>query len=233
MRCHALIPAAGVGQRFGAEAPKQYAMLDGRPVMAHAIERLQAAFPLQMTWVALSPGDHWFERAMRLPHRVSVLRCGGATRAETVRHALERLSGAAADDWIVVHDAVRPCVDAAALLRLRTELADDPVGGLLAVPVASTLKQSDGQQRSLATVNRDGLWQAQTPQMFRYEVLRRAFAQPGIDHVTDEAQAVEALGLTPRIVVGSRTNLKVTFAEDLGLVAAILAVEQESGRRSA
>ena len=232
MRCHALIPAAGVGRRFGAEAPKQYSMLDGRPVIAHAIERLQAAFPLQTTLVALAPHDHWFDRAPRMPHRVTALRCGGATRAETVHHALDRLA-AAPDDWVIVHDAVRPCVDAASLLRLRTELADDPVGGLLAVPVASTLKQADGTGRSLGTTSREGLWQAQTPQMFRYEVLRRAFAQPGIEHVTDEAQAVELLGLKPRIVPGSRTNLKVTFPEDLGLVAAILAVEQETARRSA
>lgn len=231
--CHALIPAAGVGRRFGAESPKQYAMLDGKPLVAHAIERLQAAFPLQHTFVALSTHDHAFDRLPRMPHRVTALRCGGATRAATVRHALALLTHVHDDDWIVVHDAVRPCTDAASLLRLRTELADDTVGGLLAVPVASTLKSADAAQRSTRTVSREHLWQAQTPQMFRYGVLRRAFAQDGVDHVTDEAQAVELLGLRPRIVHGSRTNLKVTFAEDLGLVAAILAVERETGRRSA
>jgi len=233
VRFHALIPAAGVGRRFGAEAPKQYAMLDGKPLVVHAIERLQAAFPLQATFVALSSHDHWFDRASRMPHRVSALRCGGETRAATVRHALELLPGVADDDWIVVHDAVRPCTDAASLLRLRTELADDDVGGLLAVPVASTLKSADGEQRSAGTVPRDGLWQAQTPQIFRYGVLRRAFARSDVDHVTDESQAVELLGLRPRIVYGSRSNLKVTFAEDLALVAAILAVERETARRSA
>jgi 2-C-methyl-D-erythritol 4-phosphate cytidylyltransferase len=233
MKYHALIPAAGSGRRFGAEAPKQYAMLDGKPVLVHAIERLQNAFPLHTTLVALSSHDHWFDRAPRMPQRVTALRCGGETRAATVRHALDALSGAHADDWIVVHDAVRPCTDDAALLRLRTELTDDPVGGLLAVPVASTLKSADGQRRSVGTVPREGLWQAQTPQMFRYDVLRRALAQADIDHITDEAQAVEALGYKPRIVYGSRTNLKVTFAEDLELVAAILAVEREAARRSA
>lgn len=233
MKYHALIPAAGVGRRFGAEAPKQYAMLDGKAVLVHAIERLQNAFPLQTTLVALSIHDHWFDRVPRMPHGVTALRCGGQTRAATVRHALEALPGAQADDWVVVHDAVRPCTDDAALLRLRTELADDPVGGLLAVPVASTLKSADGDQRSVATVPRDGLWQAQTPQMFRYDVLRRALAQADIDHITDEAQAVEALGEKPRIVYGSRTNLKVTFPEDLELVAAIVAVEREAARRSA
>jgi 2-C-methyl-D-erythritol 4-phosphate cytidylyltransferase len=232
VRFHALLPAAGVGRRFGAEAPKQYAMLDGKAVLVHAIERLQAAFPLTATFVALSAHDHWFDRAVR-NHRVTALRCGGDTRAATVRHALSALPGVAPEDWIVVHDAVRPCTDAEALLRLRTELADDAVGGLLAVPVASTLKAADAAQRSTATVSREGLWQAQTPQMFRYDVLLRAFAQADIDHVTDEAQAVEALGLTPRIVYGSRTNLKVTFPEDLELVAAILAVEREAARRSA
>ena len=233
VRFHALIPAAGIGRRFGADAPKQYAMLDGKPVLVHAIERLQNAFPLHTTLVALSSHDHWFDRAPRMPHRVTALRCGGATRAATVRHALDALPGAQADDWVIVHDAVRPCTDDAALLRLRTELADDPVGGLLAVPVASTLKTADGDQRSVATVPRDGLWQAQTPQMFRYHVLHRALAQADIDHITDEAQAVEALGEKPRIVYGSRTNLKVTFSEDLELIAAILAVEREAARRSA
>jgi 2-C-methyl-D-erythritol 4-phosphate cytidylyltransferase len=233
VRFHALIPAAGVGRRFGAEAPKQYAMLDGKPLLVHAIERLQAAFPLQMTFVALSSHDHWFDRAPRMPHRVTALRCGGDTRAATVHHALDLLPGVAPDDWIVVHDAVRPCTDAASLLRLRTELAEDAVGGLLAVPVASTLKAADPAQRSAQTIPREGLWQAQTPQMFRYDVLRRAFAGSDVDHVTDEAQAVELLGLRPRIVYGSRSNLKVTFAEDLSLVAAILAVERETARRSA
>jgi 2-C-methyl-D-erythritol 4-phosphate cytidylyltransferase len=232
-RYHALVPAAGSGRRFGAEAPKQYAMLDGKPVLVHAIERLQAAFPLHATYVALSPHDHGFDRAARMLHHVTALRCGGDTRAATVRHALGHLSGVAPDDWIIVHDAVRPCTDAEALLRLRTELADEPVGGLLAVPVASTLKSADTAQRSAGTISREHLWQAQTPQMFRFDVLRRALAQADIEHITDEAQAVEALGLKPRIVYGSRTNLKVTFPEDLGLVAAILAVERETSRRSA
>jgi 2-C-methyl-D-erythritol 4-phosphate cytidylyltransferase len=233
MQFHALIAAAGIGRRFGADLPKQYAMLDGKPVLAHAIERVQAAFPLQSTYVALSSHDRWFDRAVDLPHRITPLRCGGDTRAATVRNALDALSNVADDDWIVVHDAVRPCVDADSLLRLRTEIGDDAVGGLLAVPVASTLKSADAAHRSTGTVSREGLWQAQTPQMFRFHVLRAAFAQADIDHITDEAQAVEGLGLRPRIVPGSRTNLKITFAEDLGLVAAILAVERETLRRSA
>jgi 2-C-methyl-D-erythritol 4-phosphate cytidylyltransferase len=232
-RYHALVAAAGVGRRFGGEAPKQYAMLDGKPVLAHAIERLQAAFALQATYVALSAHDRWFERATRLPHRIVPLRCGGDTRAATVRNALDALTGVAPDDWIVVHDAVRPCTDAASLLRLRTEIGDDRIGGLLAVPVASTLKSADDARRSTGTVSREGLWQAQTPQMFRFHVLRAALAQADIDHITDEAQAVEALGFRPRIVMGSRTNLKLTFPEDLGLVAAVLAVERETARQSA
>jgi len=232
-RYYGLIAAAGIGRRFGAEAPKQYAMLDGKPVLAHAIERVQAAFPLQATYVALSSHDRWFERAVRLPQRITPLRCGGETRAATVRNALDAFHGVADDDWIVVHDAVRPCVDPDTLLRLRTELADDAVGGFLAVPVASTLKSADPAHRSAGTISREGLWQAQTPQMFRFHILRTAFAQADIEHITDEAQAVEGLGLRPRIVPGSRTNLKLTFPEDLGLVAAILAVERETQRQSA
>jgi 2-C-methyl-D-erythritol 4-phosphate cytidylyltransferase len=131
-----------------------------------------------------------------------------------------------------VHDAVRPCTDAASLLRLRTELADDRSAACS--PCRSRARSSGGRaQRSARTVRREGLWQAQTPQMFRYAVLRRAFAQAGVDDVTDESQAVERLGLAPRLVAGSRANLKVTFAEDLALAAAILAVERETARRSA
>jgi len=228
MRYHALIPAAGGGARFGANLPKQYSLLDGKPVILHAMERLVASLPLHVTYVVLASDDHWFDRAIGTRERVNVLRCGGATRAETVRNALREISDVADEDWIVVHDAVRPCVDAASLLRLQRELADDATGGLLAIPMTSSLKRAGGDMRVVGTEPRDDLWQAQTPQMFRFGVLAAAFAQPGIEQMTDEAQVVEAFGRQPKLVVGNPNNVKITYPDDLKLAAAILALGAET-----
>ncbi|MEP6656689.1 MAG: 2-C-methyl-D-erythritol 4-phosphate cytidylyltransferase [Betaproteobacteria bacterium] len=233
MSCYALIPAAGNGFRFGAGMPKQYSLLCGKPVLQHAIERLTSALAPAMTYVVLAQGDQWFDGAMPVRKDVTVLRCGGATRATSIHNALDALSGVAAeDDWIVVHDAVRPCLDRASVLRLQTELADDVVGGLLAVPVTSPLQRSDAHARVASFEPREGLWRAQTPQMFRYRMLQEAFARPGSEHATDEAHAVEALGMKPRLVLGSTTNIKVTYPEDLLLAAAILAAQPGCGETS-
>jgi 2-C-methyl-D-erythritol 4-phosphate cytidylyltransferase len=228
MRYHALIPAAGNGTRFGAESPKQYWLLEGKPVLQYAIERLAAAFPLHRTYVALAIDDCWFDRVVGIQPNVTTLRCGGDSRAQTVRNALHALSEVAHDDWILVHDAVRPCIDAASLLRLKDELADDNIGGLLAVPLAGTLKRADHGDRSIRTEPREGLWRAQTPQMFRYGVLREALARPGAELATDEAQAVEALGSKPRLITGSTTNLKITYRDDLQLASAILSTQRRA-----
>jgi 2-C-methyl-D-erythritol 4-phosphate cytidylyltransferase len=231
MRFFALIAAAGSGYRFGAELPKQYSLLLGRPVLQHSIERVASGFPLAMTYVVLAPDDQWFDAAIGEQPGVGVLRCGGATRGASIRNALAAIPGVASDDWIVVHDAVRPCVDQASLLRLLGELANDGVGGILAMPVASTLKRADatmdgGPPRILRTEPRAGLWEAQTPQMFRYALLHEALSRPGAEHSTDEAHAVEGLGAKPRLVRGSATNIKITYPEDLRLAAAILAAER-------
>jgi 2-C-methyl-D-erythritol 4-phosphate cytidylyltransferase len=227
MRYHALIPAAGGGTRFGAAVSKQYLLLDGKPVLQHAIERLAFALPLVSMHVLLAADDRHYDASVGVLDAVVPLRCGGRTRAETVRNGLEAIAGRARDDdWVVVHDAVRPCIDAASVSRLRTEVADDPVGGLLAVPMASSLKRSNAQRRVARSESRDGLWHAQTPQMFRYGVLRRALALPDAGQATDESQAVEALGLAPRLVTGSRINFKITYPDDLALAEAILANER-------
>ena len=204
--------------------PKQYLSLHGRPVLLHSIERLRQHFDLTSMFVVVAQDDHWFEEKIGAQTNVTLLRCGGATRAESVRNALEYLRDIAApDDWIIVHDAVRPCIDRAASTRLREELADDRVGGFLAVPVSDTLKRLNADARVERTEPRSALWRAQTPQMFRYGVLREAFAMPGLDRWTDEAHAVETLGLLPRCVQGSPSNVKITFPDDLPLAAAILA----------
>jgi 2-C-methyl-D-erythritol 4-phosphate cytidylyltransferase/2-C-methyl-D-erythritol 2,4-cyclodiphosphate synthase len=223
----ALIPAAGRGERLAAGVPKQYLPLAGRPMIVHAIEALLACARVDAVHVLLAPDDDWLERGRwRLPAgRVRAHRCGGVTRAETVANGLEAIaSGAAADDWVLVHDAARPCLGQDELGRLLDELAGDPVGGLLALPCTDTVKRADGgaAPRVAATEPRERLWGAQTPQMFRLRTLREALARAGAA-VTDEAGAVEALGLAPRLVHGAPTNLKVTWPSDMVLAERLLA----------
>jgi 2-C-methyl-D-erythritol 4-phosphate cytidylyltransferase len=225
-RYFALLPAAGNGARFGADKPKQYSTIDGKALLQLSIERLADNLPLTRIYVALSDHDDLFAACVDARDDVVAVRCGGPTRAQTVANALRFIADAAPDDWIVVHDAVRPCVDAAALARLVTELRNDSVGGLLAVPAAATLKRGDPNGRSERTEPREGIWHAQTPQMFRFGVLREALARPGFEQATDEAQAVEAMGLRPRLVLGSSTNVKVTYPDDLLLATAILATQR-------
>ena len=225
MTYYALLPAAGNGFRFGSGVPKQYSLLHGKPVLQHSIERLAASLPLAMTFVVLAKDDHWFDDAVPAQAGVTVLRCGGESRAASIRNALARLSDLADNHWIVVHDAVRPCVAPTALSRLQSELAYDRVGGVLAIPVSGTLKRTCDDRRTVRTEAADGLWRAQTPQVFRYGILRDAFARPGAEGSPDEADAVTAMGLRPRLVPGDATNIKITFPEDLILAAAILSAE--------
>ena len=228
-RHFALVPAAGSGARFGAEMPKQYLPLAGLPVMHHTLKALLGCQRIEKIWVILTPGDPWWPAHSwpELGGRVEPLFCGGASRAESVGNGLAAVGHLVSeDDWVLVHDAARPCVTAQALESLCRELADDPVGGLLAMPVADTLKRADGKHRVAETVGREGLWQAQTPQMFRYGLLRRALAEH--PEVTDEAGAIEAAGFRPRLVRADASNLKVTYPADLALAEAILKSRKEN-----
>ncbi len=220
--CWALVPAAGVGQRMGSAVPKQYLNLAGRPVLAHALATLLDHPRLAGVVVAIGAEDErWPPVAASLatdkPLRVVT---GGAERCHSVLKGLEALrQWADPTDWVLVHDAARPCLTPGDLDRLIATLADDPIGGLLAVPVRDTLKQADGSGRSAATVDRSQLWHALTPQMFRltmlHEALHAALAR-GLQ-VTDEAAAMEAAGFAPRLVEGRADNLKITRPEDLAL----------------
>ncbi len=219
----ALVPAAGSGSRFGAETPKQYLPVNGRPLLFHSLAVLCACPSIERVWVVLSPNDGFWQQHdwSELGGKLQVTFTGGATRAESVISGLEAAAGLAdAGDWVLVHDAARPCLSPTALQRLIDALADDPVGGILAVPVADTLKRADASERILATERRDQLWQAQTPQMFRYGTLRDALERCA--SVTDEASAIEAMGLKPRLIRGESTNLKVTFPSDLAMAGWIL-----------
>jgi 2-C-methyl-D-erythritol 4-phosphate cytidylyltransferase len=223
----ALIPAAGSGSRAAGAQPKQYAALAGRPMLWHAVAAVCRA-PVETVFVVLAPGDTAFKGLdwSAFGARLAPLYCGGETRRDSVYNGLVAAMAAVdADDWVLVHDAARPCLPAADLARLYEECRHDEIGGILALPVAETVKRAGkdeaGAQRIAGTENREQLWLAQTPQMFRAALLAEALGKAK-GAVTDEASAIEQLGLRPRLVAGSRENLKVTYAEDLAIAAAIL-----------
>jgi 2-C-methyl-D-erythritol 4-phosphate cytidylyltransferase len=230
-RRFALIPAAGGGSRFGGSLPKQYTPLAGVPLLKRTIEALNDAVVLERIYVVLAPGDSYYAERIGEIAGVVPVHCGGATRIESVKNGLAAIgSQAAAEDWVLVHDADRPCIDVATLNRLLHELEDEPVGGLLAVPLADTLKRAESGAglHAVSTEQRSGLWCAQTPQMFRYAILKHALRRADSASISDEAQAIEALGVKPRLVLGHPANIRVTYPEDLALAEAILA--QSFGR---
>lgn len=218
---HALVPAAGFGARMGHELPKQYLPLAGRPMIFHALVTLCACEQISTVFVVLSAEDTQFSQYdfSSCGDKLQPLYCGGATRAESVTNGL-LAAELEPDDWVLVHDAARPCLTQAHVQKLIAALRDDAVGGLLAVPVADTLKRADAAGRVLRTESREQLWQAQTPQMFRAGLLATALRQ--CSDVTDDASAIEALGLQPKLVACEATNFKVTYPQDLLLAELLL-----------
>jgi 2-C-methyl-D-erythritol 4-phosphate cytidylyltransferase len=224
-RLFAIVPAAGRGERFGGYRPKQYLPLLDRAVLSWSLRALLAERSISRIVVAIVDGDRRFHRVPE-SNDPRVQACQGGSRRElSVANALDALQCEARDaDWVLVHDAARPCLQRGDLRALIAAVAGDPVGGLLALPVGDTLKAAGRDGRSERTVSREGLWRALTPQMFRYGVLRRAL-RLSIERdraVTDEASAVEALGLRPLLVSGRADNIKITIPGDCGLAAAIL-----------
>jgi 2-C-methyl-D-erythritol 4-phosphate cytidylyltransferase len=222
-RLFGLIPAAGQGARLGGETPKQYLDIRGEPLLAHAARALLSHPAIEVAFVVLSSDDeryathHW----SAFGDRVAPLWCGGPTRRDSVLNGLVAMANVVdPDDWVLVHDAARPCLARADVERLIAEVGDDENGGILAVPLADTLKRADDKERIVSTEPRERLWLAQTPQMFRHGTLLRALG--GATDATDEASAVEALGLRPRLVAGSVRNLKVTYSGDVAVAAALL-----------
>ncbi|MDB4404789.1 2-C-methyl-D-erythritol 4-phosphate cytidylyltransferase [bacterium] len=247
----AIVPAAGIGQRFGCDLPKQYAQLDGREVILHSVQALAESQRFERIVVAISQQDTWFSE-LPLPScaKFQVVQ-GGETRAMSVLHALQALSGLAdANDWVLVHDAARPLLSQPVLSHLMNTLDNDAVGGILATQPHDTIKlaattDSTGGATITRTLNRNTIWQAQTPQMFRYSLLCDAMQaalsgaphgqseqhNPSVQVITDESSAVELAGLPVRLVVGDPRNLKITTQADLALAEFYLretANEQES-----
>jgi 2-C-methyl-D-erythritol 4-phosphate cytidylyltransferase len=217
-RYWAVVPAAGKGMRMGAQSPKQYLNLSGRTVIEHTLERLISHSRIAGAVVAVAQDDeHWPQIARDFGDCVATA-IGGAERCHSVLAGLDGLGSAASgDDWVLVHDAARPCLRAEDIDRMLDELTGDPCGGILAVPVRDTLKRCDETSAIIGTVDRTSLWHALTPQMFRLADLRRAVEQAlaaGVI-VTDEAQAIELAGGVPRVVEGHMDNIKITHPDDL------------------
>lgn len=222
----ALIPAAGAGSRFGADKPKQYLEINGKTVLEHTVEIFKQHPPIDLIAVIVSPDDPFIDRIQTTSSKVIVFKNGGESRAQTVRNGVQILMEqglAAADDNILVHDAARCCLPQEALARLIREAGEKAEGGILAIPVADTLKRSTGSGHISETVSRTGLWQAQTPQLFKAELLNRALAAADLDSVTDEASAIEKLGIQPLLVQGDVRNLKLTHPQDESLIRLLLA----------
>ena len=227
MNYFALIPAAGVGARMAAGCPKQYLPLLGRPMLRHTVDAFLRSDRIAHTYVVVSADDGYIGDVLPAGlSGVTVLRCGGATRMESIRNGLRLIAAdVGGDDRVLVHDAARPGLTPALIHKLIDEAGLDPAGGLLALPVVDTVKSTRAGR--VETTPRDGLWLAQTPQMFPYALLLRALEEaPDPAAITDDASAVEMLGLSPRLVEGHPRNLKVTMPDDLRIAAMYLNTDE-------
>lgn len=227
---HALVPCAGSGSRAGTVQPKQYQHVAGQALVMHTVQALARVPQLASAWVILSPDDEFVWPEAHWPGHFRRQRCGGASRAESVFNGLSAMlqAGLPAGDWVLVHDAARCLITPEAVTALIEACRDDPVGGLLALPLPDTLKSQtlDGAAARVAsTVPREGKWLAQTPQMFRLGALHAALSEAAVTDfagITDESSAMEQRGLWPRLVPGSAHNMKVTYPGDFAFAEAIL-----------
>ena len=220
-----LIPAAGIGKRFGSVTPKQYLKVHDREVLAWTLQALTRLEFLEKIVLVLHPDDKYFSEHLTSQFPDLIIADGGEERLHSVQNGLQAIAGLAdRNDWVLVHDAVRPCVTARDIHKLVTGLQNEAVGGVLASAVKDTLKRSDSDMNIAATLDRTQHWLAATPQMFRCGILQKALtaAQQSGYIATDEAAAVEALGLRVRLIEGRSDNIKITTAEDLQLAGFLL-----------
>jgi 2-C-methyl-D-erythritol 4-phosphate cytidylyltransferase len=218
---------------MGVSIPKQYLQLAGKPVIQHVLDAFSSCPEIGHVYVVISPGDGWIDeyiasnRIRLQKDRITLLRCGGETRRDSVLNGLEAISsGLSLKDWILVHDAARPGLTPELVRQLLDEVGDHPVGGLLALPVMDTVKRNDKSR--IETISREGLWLAQTPQMFRYGALVQALRQ--YPDITDEAGAIEAMGFVPKLVEGHLSNSKITRPADMNLIEMFLKAREARKR---
>ena len=230
-KVHALIPAAGTGTRYGGAVLKQYLPINGRSVLAHSISLFQFHPMITGITVVLAENDQWFESAVGPLTAAVETVIGGATRSQSVRNGLRSVAKNHPDvDWVLVHDAARPCLSRRRLDILLEQGLQSPDGAILAMPVGDTLKRSGEAQNITGTVDRQGLWAAQTPQLFRVGALIEAIDaahRQGVD-LTDEASAMEFVGASPKLVMGSVANIKITHSSDLAIAEALLKRKEQS-----
>lgn len=228
---HVLIPAAGRGKRYGGAMLKQYLPVCGKSVLAHSIKIFQFHPMIASITVVLAEDDQWFESAVGLLAANVKTVTGGDTRAQSVRNGLKFIiKNYSNTDWVLVHDAARPCLSASRLEKFLEQGLESPHGAILAVPVGDTLKRAGDSQQIVATVDRSSLWAAQTPQLFRVGVLADAIdvAQEAGCNLTDEASAMEFVGIKPLLVMGSSANIKITHSSDLAIAEALLARKEQA-----
>ena len=226
----AIVPAAGTGSRMQADRPKQYLLLDNMAVLQHTLQRLAVHPRIAGVVIAITESDPWWpELNLELACPLLVAP-GGNERADSVLNALTTLHRHTDDNpWVMVHDAARPCLRSADLDLMLSQLEQDEVGGILGIPVTDTVKRVDSEGVITETVCREGLWRAATPQMFRLQTLMNALEQAkqkGLQ-VTDEASAIEAIGLRPRMVEGHGDNIKITVPRDLALASLYMQQQRE------
>jgi len=230
LRYWAILPAAGVGRRMGSELPKQYLPLRDRSVIEQTLERLSSHPSISGIVVAISAEDDHYAYPGQLNGKPLMTVIGGSERCHSVLNALQHLRLAAAgSDWVLIHDAARPCVRHSDIDLLIDTLSKHPVGGLLGLPVSDTMKRSSSDDTVIETVDREGLWRALTPQMFRLDAIIEALqaAEESGAVVTDDASAMERIGRMPQMVAGHGDNIKITHPHDLAL-AALYLQQQES-----
>lgn len=227
----AVVPAAGIGSRMQADRPKQYLLLDNHPVIFHTLQRLVSHPLIEGIVIALSANDPYWPSLNVPSHWPIHTTLGGDERADSVNNALALLKSLTAEDpWVLVHDAARPCIRHSDIDNMLQELGNDPIGGILGVPLSETVKRVNTDNTIEATVDRTGLWRASTPQMFRLKALTEALTQAKQCNIniTDEASAMEFMGLAPKMVAGHADNIKITLPQDLAL-AALFLQQQETG----
>lgn len=224
MTIWAVIPAAGISTRMQADRPKQYFLLAGEAILSHVVNLFSTYPAIEKVVVVLHASDHWWPK-LSFSHPEKILTAiGGKERVHSVLLGLDCLKDfAKADDLVLVHDAARPCLQSNDITRLLSEVENHAVGGMLGLPVVDTLKKVNAEDIVEKTVSRDGLWQAQTPQCFRYSILKNAIEKALSDNqvVTDESSAVEYAGLKPKMILSNARNIKITYPEDLALAESI------------
>lgn len=221
----AIVPAAGSGSRMAADVPKQYLKILGKTILEHTVERLASHPQITGVVVAIAPDDKYWDSLSFNTNKPVVKTLGGAERCHSVKNALYEVTRHAKDqDWVLVHDAARPCLRHEDLDKLFKQLSQHMVGGLLGYPVKDTMKRADDKQRVAETVDRSHLWHALTPQMFRLHLIKKVLnesIQKGVV-VTDESSAMEQAGYQPKLVEGHADNIKITTPEDLAVAEALL-----------